>query len=77
MKNSQIDFLIRDNVISKGLESDELYFFEGQTKDNKPDFISRDEFQDDLDDENLLDNMSAGDNDMELNEKIEMIDRKT
>jgi hypothetical protein len=69
--------LVRDNVISKGLESDELYFFEGQTRDNKPDFISREEFQDDLDDENLIDNMSAGDCEIELNEKIEMIDIKT
>jgi len=69
--------LVQENVLGKCLESDELIYIEGQRINNNPDFISREEFQDDLDDENQFDNVSAGDFDEELNEKADLIDRKT
>ena len=69
--------MVQENVLGKCLESDGLIYIEGQRIDNNPDFISREEFQDDLDDENQFDNVSAGDFDEELNEKADLIDRKT
>jgi len=51
-------------------------YVEGQTRIDNPDFITKDEFQDDIDDANLYDNVSAGDFEEELNDKNDLIERK-
>ena len=71
-----MDKLISDNVLGKGLESDELFYVEGHTRDDNQDFISREEFQDDLDDQNMYENCSAGDYEGEMNDKIDVVERK-
>lgn len=76
-KNSDFDTLVLENVVQKCLESDDLIFMEGQRREVQPDFISREEFQAEVEKRENWDTISAGDHQEEFDEMFEEIDKRT
>lgn len=45
---SDLDMMVKRKLIKKGLENDSLYFVEGAYKQNHPDFINEEKFEQEL-----------------------------
>lgn len=73
---SDFDKLIFQNVLQKSLESDQLIYVEGARRDVQPNFISAEEFQDELDKKENWDGISAGDHEREFEEQFEMLEER-
>lgn len=69
--------MIQENILKKSLENDNLIIFEGERKDVSDSmFISKTELQEEIDDENENDNLSAGDFDDDFEDKNYVIEGK-
>lgn len=77
VKDSALDRLVADNIAQKTLETDDLIFVEGARRDAQPDFITREDFQKEVEKRENWDTISAGDHDEEFDEMFEEIDKRT
>jgi len=75
-KHSLFDRLIEDNCIEKSLENDNLVIFEGECKQDHY-FLDKEDLQEEIDDENEQDCLSAGDFDEDFKDKNYIIDGKS
>ena len=76
-KHSDFDTLVEENVVQKCLEHDDLVFMEGQRRTVQPDFITREEFQTEIEKRENWDTISAGDHQEEFDEMFDELDSRT
>lgn len=76
-KKSKFDVLVRDNVIQKSLESDNLIFMEGSSRAVNADFIDESEAQDDQKNQAMMETLSSGDFEGEFITKFEIVNERS
>mmetsp|Transcript_21579 Transcript_21579/g.33227 ORF Transcript_21579/g.33227 Transcript_21579/m.33227 type:complete len:988 (-) Transcript_21579:2058-5021(-) len=75
-KNSPFDVLVKENVLGKTLENDNLIYMEGMRRTQQPDFMSREEFQQEFEKPENWDTLSAGDFEEEFDRRFDEIDER-
>jgi hypothetical protein len=76
-KNSPFDRLVSENVLQKQLETDNLIYVEGSREEHQPAFISRAEFDKEVEKQENWDVISAGDYQAEFDEMFDELDNRT
>jgi len=74
--DSPLDRLVQEDVIQKALDNDNLIYVEGHRAEDQPEFITKKEFEEELEKKENWDTISAGDFQAEFDEMFEEIDRR-
>jgi len=74
--NSPLDQMVTDNILKKGLESDNLVVVEGCRREVQPDFLTLEEFDDIKDQQENWEAISAGDLEDEIENKVEFLSHR-
>lgn len=74
---SAFDALVRENVLQKSLESDNLLIVEGMPRKDKPEFIDQATLDEDYSNARAVDCVSAGDFEGELCDKLDQIEERS
>ena len=76
-EDTPLDRLIGDKCLLKSLETDNLIFMEGRRSTEQPDFITAEEFQEEVEKKENWDVISAGDYQEEFDEMFDEIENRT
>jgi len=76
-KWSAFDLMVRENMLQKSLESDNLIVVEGMRLEENPEFIDVVEAINDWQQLQMNENISAGDFEGDFDEKFEIVESKT
>lgn len=76
-KRSPFDLMVRENMLQKSLESDNLIVVEGMRLEENPEFIDVVEAINDWQQLQMNENISAGDFEGDFDEKFEIVESKT